>query len=274
MAVDQAYSRYSTASGALGDRNDSAQKSNRSLIGRASISPYTGGNFYVVMRVPEKLFPADQGKQFEDLVLSSVRTFSPHSITLTSVEDTYMGGLGANFINGRVDITREFTMTFREYQGLPITTMFRQWIAVSNHYYGTTSLDGDEVIPSSYKGDCFVIITKPSVSDTTSSSRKIGIRDVEDVFYYQGVFPTTTGIDVLNQDINSSELVEPSISFKFDGAPMDKSFDFIAQRAVEELASRMDFNDMYIRHYDEQKGPFANDLSPEFSKFKWGARGS
>lgn len=284
MPVDNAFERYRRAPGALQDHNDIPVAPNRFLGGKGRTNQYyVGGYFYPIISPPDHIFngksvnPAEgaglgalsmedssNALAFEQWVLSTCEGFTPHSVTPGVVEVVGMGGMGASFMNGRNDVTREFGVTFREIQNLPLIQSMQLWASFANAHYGISSVEGDEFIPKNYKGDAYIIICRPTVS---GANREITERDVEQIFYYDGVFPKSVPLDQLNQDLQSNETIQLSVQFSFDGYPVDKSDRNMVIRALEELNNRMSWMQHYNRHYNPDTAPYVKDNSHGYSMF-------
>ena len=86
---------------------------------------------------------------------------------------------------------------------------------------------------TSYKGHCFVILTKPTGHD--SSNSVINRDDIEELFYFDGVWPENEPVDVLQQDISANDIVQYSINYSFDGWPLTKMDEKALNKAVELL---------------------------------------
>jgi hypothetical protein len=180
--------------------------------------PYISGYFQALFNLPSKLTGGAQDSA-QKWLHSTVEGFTPHTQTLNKVDIVGQGQIGSSFV-ASVATTREFTMTFREYQNMPILNIIRLWTAIFDPHSGVAPLGGDEFIPSNYKGSVCVIQTKP-VRATTDGYKA---DDIEELYIYQGVFPTTIPVDTAAaSDITGNDTVQLSVTFSFDGAPLTSS---------------------------------------------------
>jgi len=177
--------------------------------------PYISGYFQVLFSLPQKLFKENAG-QSATWLHSTVEGFTPHTQTLNKVDVAGQGQVGSSFISS-VATTREFTCTFREYQNMPILSVVRQWAAIFDPFTGVSPLKGNEFIPNNYKGAACIIQTKP----VKSQAAAFDADDIEELYVYQGVFPTTIPVDTAAaSDITGNDTVQLSVTFSFDGAPL------------------------------------------------------
>ena len=195
-------------------------------------NPYIGGYFQIVFGLPEELLGGVQrAKEASQWLHSTCEGFTPHTQTNNFVELMGQGQIGSSFVSG-VTTNREFTMTFREYQNLPILNIIKRWNAVFDPFTGVSPLDGNRFIPLNYKGWCAVAQTKP----VRSKDEDLTADDIEECYIYSGVMPTNVPLDGLNSDITSNESVQHSISFKFDNTPLTSSEPGVTDKVVELLA--------------------------------------
>ena len=178
--------------------------------------PYINGYFQVIFSLPQKLFTSEAATAVS-LLHTTCEGYTPHSTTVDKVDVVGQGKIGASFPASKT-ITREFTLTFREYQNFPILNVIRTWASVFDPHLGVSPLKGSEMIPSSYKGACYVVITKPSMGD---QDQIIDEDNIEDIVAYDGVWPTTIPYDTaFPQDVNTNDVVQHSVTFSFDSAPI------------------------------------------------------
>jgi len=177
--------------------------------------PYISGYFQILFSLPAKLFDKNAGNAATWLH-STVEGFTPHTQTLNKVDIAGQGQVGSSFV-GSVATTREFTCTFREYQNMPVLNVVRQWSAIFDPFTGVSPLKGSEFIPKNYKGAACIIQTKP----VKSTDAVLDGDDIEELYIYQGVFPTTIPVDTAAaSDITGNDTVQLSVTFSFDGAPL------------------------------------------------------
>ncbi|MFW6242633.1 MAG: hypothetical protein ACOC2W_00580 [bacterium] len=177
--------------------------------------PFVTGYHQVLFSLPEKLFdtsPDDAQKW----LTSTCESFTPHTVTPNFVDVMGAGQLGASFFTSKT-IGREFTMGFREYQQLPIINIVDAWHSVFDEHTGSSPLLGNEYVQSNYKGSCVVFQLKP----TGARNDILTADDVEELYFYQGVWPKTNPRDTAGaSDQTTNEFIQLSITFSFDGAPL------------------------------------------------------
>lgn len=177
--------------------------------------PYLSGYFQTLFSVPSGLFSSD-GESAQNWLQSTVEGFTPHTQNINKVDVAGQGQIGSSFA-ASVTTTREFTMTFREYQNMPVLYVVRRWAAIFDPYTGVSPLKGADFIPSKYKGSVCVIQTKP----VKSRDEALEAADIEELYIYQGVFPTAIPVDTAAaSDITGNDTVQLSVTFSFDGAPL------------------------------------------------------
>jgi hypothetical protein len=215
-----------------------------------SNQPYISGYFQVIYGLPSELFAgADNVQVASKWLHSTVEGFTPHTQALTKVDIMGQGQIGSSYV-ANVTTTREFTLTFREYQNQPILNIIRRWGSVFDPFTGVSPLEGNKFIPQNYKGWIAVAQTKPVRSDGVD----LTIADLEECYIYQGVFPTTIPVDTAGaEDITSNETVQHSVTFSFDGAPMTSSEPGVSTTVVNLLKSLKymgDSDSTYARYHD------------------------
>lgn len=194
--------------------------------------PYITGYFQVMFGLPQRLFQ-DNADAASKWLHTTCENFTPHSQTLTKVDLIGQGQLGSSFVSN-VMTTREFTCAFREYQNMPVLNVIRQWASIFDPATGVSPLSGNEFIPSNYKGWAAVIQTKPVKSQNAS----IEVSDIEECYIYQGVFPVMIPVDTASAaDVNGNDMVQLSVNFSFDGAPLTSSDPGIADKCVSLLSN-------------------------------------
>lgn len=182
--------------------------------------PYITGYHQILVQLPEKLFTSSVIQDATKWLTSTCEGFTPHSVTTNFVELMGVGQVGSSFPSSRT-VNREFTLTFREYRSLPILNVFRTWHALFDTHLGISTLSANDFIPVNYKGSIVVAILKPTAS---GSGMSLTEDDIEECYMYEGVFPSVCPDDTVGaSDQATNDLVQASISFKFDGAPLDRS---------------------------------------------------
>jgi hypothetical protein len=220
--------------------------------------PYIGGYFQVIFGLPLELFGGtDRAKTASQWLHSTCEGFTPHTQTLNHAEIQGQGQIGSSFVTG-ITTTREFTLTFREYQNLPILNIIKRWSSVFDPFTGVSPLDGNRFIPLNYKGWCAIAQTKP----VRSKDEDLTADDIEECYIYQGVTPTNIPLDSLGSDITANDVAQHSLTFKFDNSPLTSAEPGVTDKVIELLAGmRMmgtgasnDSNSTYNRYWDRGKG--------------------
>ena len=219
--------------------------------------PFISGYFQVIYGLPSELFGgADNVQVAAKWLHSTVEGFTPHNQTLTKIDIMGQGGIGSSYA-ANVITTREFTLTFREYQNQPILNIIRRWSSIFDPFTGVSPLEGNKFIPQNYKGWVAVAQTKPVRADGVD----ISIGDLEECYVYQGVFPTNIPVDTAAAaDITANDSIQLSVTFSFDGAPLTSSEPGVAATVVNLLKSLKyigDSDSTYAKFHDH-----GNGLSP------------
>lgn len=215
-----------------------------------SNQPYVSGYFQVVYGLPSELFDgADNVQTAAKWLHSTVEGFTPHTQAISKVDIIGQGAVGSSYpVN--VTTTREFTLTFREYQNQPILNIIRRWSSVYDPFTGVSPLEGNKFIPQNYKGWIAVAQTKP----VRSNGADLMAEDIEECYIYQGVFPTTIPVDTAAaEDITANDTVQLSVSFSFDGAPFTSAEPGITDTVVNLLKSLKymgDADSTYAKYHD------------------------
>ena len=228
--------------------SDRPYRMNRYMGGhKRTTLPYVSGYWYFMILTPDVIFATvpnsivggmiqnlakkddetgtedtknSEIQQVSELWLhSTAESFTPPSTTLTKLDIPGMGGLGSSFISGR-EITRTFTVAFREYTNLPIMKVLTQWTSVMDPYLGVSALSSNEWCPSAYKGVAIAFLCKPTVS--SSNRQSITESDIEQIYYFDGVWPESAPHDSFNSDISTNDGVQLSVTFNFDGWAYNK----------------------------------------------------
>lgn len=181
--------------------------------------PYISGYFQTMFHLPP-MFTNEMATPALKWLRSTVEGFTPHTQTLNKIDVVGQGQIGSSFV-GSVTTTREFTLTFREYQDMPILNIIRAWSAIFDPFTGVSALKGENFKPNQYKGAVCVIQTRPT---TAKGDKSVNPDDIEEFYVYQGVFPTTIPVDTAAaSDITGNDTVQLSVTFSFDGAPLTSS---------------------------------------------------
>ena len=220
--------------------------------------PYISGYFQVIFGLPVELFGDEKRvKRASQWLHSTCEGFTPHTQALTKVDVMGQGQIGSSFV-ANVTTTREITLTFREYQNLPILNIIKRWTSVFDPFTGVSPLDGNRFIPANYKGWLMVAQTKP----VRSADEALTPGDIEECYIYSGVFPTNVPLDTLNSDITANDVAQHSITFSFDNTPQTSSEPGVTDKAIELLAgmhmmgtsASNDNEGTYNRYWDRATG--------------------
>ena len=240
MAVYDYLSNQITALSNATDADDMPSEGTRYIGGHnRKNQPYINGYHQIVIFPPTGLFTTAGSVNVNSWLSSTCEGFTPHSITTNFVDVLGQGQIGASFPSGRT-VNREFTLTFREYRSLPILNIFRTWHSLFDPHLGMSTLSAADLTPINYKGMIMVGILKP-----TMSGGVITKDDVEEVYCYEGVFPSSLPDDTITTiDQATQDSVQASVTFKFDGAPLDKGFPELLTKYVALLGTR-NYNETY-----------------------------
>jgi len=232
--------------------------------------PYISGYFQVFFDLPEALFKAGTFNQVNDdnglgaagsatvegasWLHSTCEGFTAPSQTMNKIEIVGQGQIGSSFVSS-TSITREFTLTFREYQNLPVLNTIRNWGSVFDPHTGVSPLSGSNIIPINYKGRCYVGLTKPTMGNDTNDGDggSMNIDDFEEIFFFDGVFPTTIPLDTAGaSDITTNESVQHSVTFSFDGFPITMVDDQDSGNAITARFTNLLTGRKYMQTYDNR----------------------
>jgi hypothetical protein len=201
--------------------------------------PFISGYWYLVILPPKGIFSgANSVDMARNWMHSTAESFTPPSKTLTKVDVPGMGGMASSYVAGQ-EINREFSCTFREYQNLPISTAIRTWASIIDTHLGRSPLNNFS--PDQYKGSCYAILCKPTVGDKTEMN-VLSADHIEQVYYMEGVFPTTVPDDAMSADISTNDVAQLSVSFSFDGGYFTKENPSVVESALAALNAVNDLN--------------------------------
>ena len=195
--------------------------------------PFISGYWYLVLEPPTSIFNDEAGVlNASHWFHSTAEGFTPPSKTITKVDVPGMGGMASSYAAGQ-EFTREFTCTFREYQNLPISTAIRTWSDMFDPHLGRSPLN--DFRPDHYKGACYAILARPTLNANPNALEKLRNEDIEQVYYMEGVFPTTIPDDVFSADIATNDVAQLSVTFSFDGGFYTKSTPEVVDTAITKL---------------------------------------
>lgn len=224
------------------------------------IHPYISGYWYALIKVPHAIFSDTKDKEKDQVWLhSTAETFNPPSRTLTKVDVPAMGGLGASFIAGQ-QLTRTFSMEFREYQDTPVTNIFERWTSVIDSHYGVSHLGPNQYIPHNYKGAAYIMLCKPTIENGVNQT--ITANDVERFYFFEGVFPEGTPEDIYSSDIATNDVARLNVTFSFDGWPIGKENQDVLNYALKYYNDHyLNFNLHHVYHTTEAAVPVPESVA-------------
>ncbi len=203
--------------------------------------PFINGYWQLYLSPPQRIFGIAHNQAIE-WFHSTAEGFTPPSRNLNKADVPGQGGLGSSYVTGQT-LSRNFSLTFREYRDMPNMQLLNLWSSVIDPYTGVSEEVGEKWDANFYKGSCFVILTKPVGA---FEGEPIGNEDIEEVYYFHGVWPENTPYDTMATDISSNDVVQYAMNFSFDGFPLTKIDDGVVDQAVTLLNNRE-----YIKHtYD------------------------
>ena len=217
---------------------------------RRSNHPYISGYWYLLIEPPERLFghgtvntPNLKNTNASKWLHCTAESFTPPTRSLKKVEAAGMGGMKSYYVAGQ-DSSREFTITFKEYQELPIMTIMQNWTSIIDSNTGVSPLNGKEYIPANYKGHAFVALCKPTIGNRDKDvDSNLHSDDIEQLFYFTGVVPKSLPLDSLSTDISNNETLSISVAFSFDGYPLLKDTPDLVKTFIEYMnQSDLDLN--------------------------------
>jgi len=179
--------------------------------------PFISGYWYLAMLPPPALFGGAVGQhEAAKWFHSTAESFTPPSKTVTKVDVPGMGGVASSFAAGQ-ELSRTFTVAFREHQDLPIMKALHLWTNMIDSNSGTSALK--EFVPNEYKGQCIAVLARPGLHGPGGMP---AVEQIDQLFIFEGVFPETLPYDSFNADIATNDTVQISTTFSFDGFPRMK----------------------------------------------------
>jgi len=180
--------------------------------------PFISGYWYLYLQPPQALFgDAAAVSEAVKWFHSTAESFTPPSKTVTKVDVPGMGGVASSFAAGQ-ELSRTFTVAFREHQDMPIMKSLNQWTNVIDAKTGMSPLAMH--VPWEYKGMCLAALARPGVGVGPGVHKRPSIEQIDQLFLFEGVFPETLPYDTFNADIATNDTVQASVTFSFDGWPL------------------------------------------------------
>jgi len=178
--------------------------------------PYISGYWSLFLMPPPSLLGSVVGaEQAAQWFHSTAESFTPPSKTVTKVDVPGMGGVASSFAAGQ-ELSRTFTVAFREHQDWPVMKALHQWTNMIDSNTGISPLL--EFVPNEYKGMCIAALTRPGIV----AGGIPDIKQIDQLFLFEGVFPETLPYDSFNTDIATNDTTQVSVTFSFDGFPLNK----------------------------------------------------
>lgn len=184
------------------------------------------GYWYALVLPPLNIFK-DMTETTSSVLLTTVDTYSPGSRQIQKGEIPGFGQVKKYIVISQ-SISGSFSLSFTEYQNHILFQILHLWSSSIQANFGHFSKNN--TVPSDYKGAIIIYYMKPTLSNITSYTRN----DIENIYYYDGVFPEADPYDAFALDYKSFDKVSISIPFSFDGAPITKEC-FSLDKAAEML---------------------------------------
>lgn len=178
---------------------------------RQRYAPYISGYWYLALIPPKELLNDNEDlvQKYVKAFNASAESYSPPSRNITKQEVVGFGGI-KKFLATSQEFSNSFSVTFREHGNMEIFGLLSHWSGLIHPFTGKHN--------KVYKGQCVIILAKP----TFSGNLKLDKPDVEEIFYFDGVFPESQPIDKFDSNIESLETKTIDITFNFDASFMTK----------------------------------------------------
>jgi len=202
-----------------------ARRLNRFFGGtNAQRDPYVSGFFLIQFRsLPQDMIPDDSGK-----ILTAVCTaVTLPDYSLDKVTVNALGGLKFH-VPGALTIGETCSLTFTEYQYLPVFNTIRDWShAIRNNILGFSNHDSlvgtDAYVQNKYKAGLLVAYCRPNM------------QEVEFYAYLSGVWPLKVPTDGLNAEIATVEKKDLTVDFSVDLLHLDEWVKQECQNMVDDI---------------------------------------
>ena len=175
--------------------------------------PYISGYWYLMLKAPEEL--GDQ-QYFAQLFNSTAESFSPPSRNISKEEIVGFGGIKKQLMVSQEE-SHSFSIGFRERFGLPVFNVINEWSKYINPVLGNVKFN--------YKGQCIVILAKPTFSAQGYNIAALTSQDIEEVFFFDGVFPESVPVDNLDAELSTNDTKVINVTFNYDAGFLTKNFD-------------------------------------------------
>lgn len=176
---------------------------------RLRFAPYISGYWYLLLSPPKELIGDGNKERYVKYFNAAAEAFTPPSRSIVKQEIVGFGGV-KKFMATTQEYSNSFSITFREHGNMEVFNMLSHWGGLIHPFTGKHN--------KIYKGQCIVLLAKPTFSGNTLLKKP----DIEEVFYFDGVFPESQPFDKFDSNIETNETKTIDITFNFDGAPMTK----------------------------------------------------
>jgi hypothetical protein len=212
---------------------------------RRTTQPFISGYWYFLINPPPAIFgTASNLQQAQKWFHSTAESFTPPSKMLTMADVPAMGGNASSFVSG-AELTRTFSVAFREYQNTPIINALDSWTdSIMNPNVGVSGLKN--YIPTQYKGSAFAFLVRPTLGD--QGKNLVTSQDIEKLYFFDGVVPEGSPHDALAADISGHDSVQVSTTFRFDGWPLTEANPHALTKGLDAL------NDYVLKDFDITEG--------------------
>jgi hypothetical protein len=210
------YAAYSNKKLQIEDYPDTYTRSHISgANNRTRHAPYISGYWYLALIPPRELLNNDDALvvKYVRAFNSSAESYAPPSRNITKQEVVAFGGI-KKFLAISQEFSNSFSITFREQGNLGIFNLITHWSGLIHPFTGKHN--------KIYKGQCVIVLAKPTFSGGSLDNPQLIKPDVEEVFYFDGVFPESQPVDKFDANIESLETKQVDVTFNFDGAFMNK----------------------------------------------------
>jgi len=176
---------------------------------RERYAPYISGYWYLLLSPPKELVGDNNLVNYVKYFNGAAEAFTPPSRSIVKQEIVGFGGI-KKFMATTQEYSNSFSITFREHGNLEVFNMLSHWAGLIHPFTGKHN--------KIYKGQCIVLLAKPTISGETLLKKP----DIEEIFYFDGVFPESQPFDKFDSNIETNETKTVDVTFNFDAAPMTK----------------------------------------------------
>lgn len=216
--------------------------------------PFINGYWQLVLLPPKPIFEENAGSAaLRETAMewwhATCEGFTPPSRMFNKADIPGQGGAASSYITGQT-LTRTFSITFREFREMPNFHLFELWSAIIDPHVGVSEFSGDKWISNAYKGAAYVLMTKPTGAYV---DKPLQPEDIENVFYFHGVWPENTPHDTLAHDIAANDVIQYTLNFSFDGFPLTRADPDVVSTALSYLNS-LKYMDTYDSYHNDLTG--------------------